>query len=153
MSLSKLWGIIIGGNLVGSYIFAGIITNLGPSMNIISHEAFYEVAHELTNHSWSIIFSSSILAGWLMGLLSWLVTSSRDTISRIFIVILITFVIGLGGLHHSVVGSIEVFSGLLISSEINWNDYIKFQTAATSGNVVGGVVFVALLKYGLTNWK
>jgi len=80
-----------------------------------------------------------------------LVTSSQETISRIVIIALITLVIGIGGLHHSIVGSIEVFTASLTSIEITWKEYLHVQTWATLGNIIGGVVFVAFIKYSHVN--
>ena len=93
------------------------------------------------------MFLSAVLAGWLMGLVSWLVASSCETISRIVVTFMITLLIGLAGLHHSIVGSIEVFSGLLLSDQITAMDYLQFEVIAVLGNIVGGVVFVSLIKF------
>ena len=146
-SLMKLWGIVYLGNLLGGYIMAGILALQGPSMEIISVEAFYHIAHKLTKYNWLIIIGSSILAGWLMGQLSWLVTSSQETISRMVTVVLITALIGVGGLHHSIVGSIEVLAGVLTSEKLHWSDYLHFQFFTTVGNIIGGVVFVSVIKF------
>lgn len=146
-SLLKLWGIIFLGNILGGYLMATILTFFGPSMKIITEETFSDLALKMTQYSSMIILGSSILAGWLMGLLSWLVTSSQETISRILIVILITSLIGIGGLHHSIVGSIEVFAGVLTGST-PIGEYFRFQWWTTLGNIIGGVVFVSLIKYG-----
>lgn len=146
LSLLQVWGIVYAGNLLGGYLIAFILTQLGASMNIISEAAFHHLALKLVDHSIMVIVGSSMLAGWLMGLLSWLVTSAQETISRIFIIILITSLIGLGGLHHSIVGSIEVFAGCLVS-DIPLAAYGKFQLWSTVGNIGGGVLFVSLLKY------
>lgn len=145
--LFGLWGLVYFGNLIGGFLFSVILINVGPDVGFIKQEAFYHLAHELVSYDWSTILMSSLFAGWMMGLLGWLVTSSQETISRIFVVILVTAVIGLAGLHHCIVGSIEVFSGMLSSSEISLADYFKFQIWATLGNALGGVIFVAVLKY------
>lgn len=145
-SLARLWGIIYVGNLIGGYVMAMILSGLGPTMGIISENAFYHLAHNMVKYDWLVILGSSIIAGWLMGQLSWLVTSSQETISRIFIIILVTSLIGLGGLHHSIVGSIEVFAGVL-ASRIEVTDYFHFQFWTTIGNVIGGVVFVSVIKF------
>ncbi len=150
-SLMVLWGIVYAGNLLGGYFFGYILSILPERLNAIDNGAFYGLAKKLTDHPWHIILGSGILAGWLMGLLSWLVTSSQETISRIFIIILITSVIGIGGLHHSIVGSIEVFTASLTSTEIIWKDYLHVQTWATLGNIIGGVVFVAFVKFSHVN--
>jgi formate/nitrite transporter FocA (FNT family) len=81
-----------------------------------------------------------------MGLLSWVVAASRDTISQIVLVWLIATVIGLGRLHHVVVGSVEVLAGAF-SGAVSAADYGHFLLWTTLGNVVGGSFFVALIKY------
>ncbi len=147
-SLGAIWGVIYVGNLVGGYLISLILIAIGPNMGIMSSEALYHLAEKMISYNWYIILSSSILAGWLMGLLSWLITASRETISRIFLIILVTSFIGIGGLHHSIVGSIEVFSGMVSNQGITLIDYGYFQSLATIGNIIGGVVFVSLFKYG-----
>ena len=146
-SLIILWGLVFSGNLAGGYLFSFILTKLPVAMGIISKNALVNLAYEMIDYHWTIILGSGVLAGWLMGLMSWLVASSTETISRIFVVILVGSVIGLGGLHHSIVGSIEVFNGLLLDKGINIRDYLHFQIWTTIGNIIGGVVFVALIKF------
>ena len=148
-----LWGFVYLGNLTGGYIFSLLLTQIGPTIGFVSTEAFYHIAHELVDYEWQVILLSALLAGWMMGLLGWLVTSSQETISRIIVIILVTFIIGLTGLHHCIVGSIEVFSGWISSPDIHFYDYVKFQIWATIGNTIGGAVFVSLLKYGHASVK
>ena len=95
----------------------------------------------------AVILIAGIFAGWLMGLLAWLVTAAQETISRIFIIWIITATIGILHLPHSIAGNVEVLFGLLISTEIGFIDYVQFLTMATIGNVLGGAIFVGLLKY------
>jgi len=146
--LLKLWGLVYLGNLVGGYIFSALISVIGPAVGFIDSETFYHLAHELADYEWHTILLSALLAGWMMGLLGWLVTSSQETISRIVIIVLVTSIIGITGLHHCIVGSIEVFSGFIADDRILLGDYLRFQVWATVGNAIGGAVFVAFLKYG-----
>ncbi len=83
-----------------------------------------------------------------MGLLSWLVTASRETVSQILIILIITTTIGLAHLHHSVAGSIEVLVGLFSGHGITLGGYLHFLVWTTIGNSIGGVVFVGIVKYG-----
>ncbi len=152
-ALLVLWGLVFSGNLLGGYLFSIIIAKLGPQIGFIDPSAFHHIAHEMIDYDWQTIFLSALLAGWMMGLLGWLATSSQETISRIFIIVLVTFIIGLAGLHHCVVGSIEVFTGWIISPDIEFKDYLKFQVWATAGNAIGGAVFVSFLKYGHASVK
>lgn len=147
VNLLKLWGIVYAGNIIGGYVFGYILSHVGVNVGFIKIEAFTYLAHHLLEYDWDSILLSAILAGWMMGLLGWLVTSSQETISRIVLIIMVTFIIGLAGLHHSIVGSIEVFLGALTSPDISMTDYLHVQFWATLGNLLGGTVFVALLKF------
>jgi formate/nitrite transporter FocA (FNT family) len=151
--LFYIWGVVFAGNIIGGWIIGIILSYIGPHMGIISKDAFYELAYMTIRFDWKTIFVSGILAGWLMGLLSWLVTSSQETISRIVVVLLVTSLIGLGSLHHSIAGSVEVFTGMITSGKIGWGDYITFEINAVIGNLIGGCVFVAVLKFSMTRFR
>ncbi|TLP80932.1 formate/nitrite transporter family protein [Maribacter sp. ACAM166] len=146
--LISLWGIVILGNLVGGYIIGLFIVWMGPALGVISLEGIESLAFHVSHFSTMTILGSSVLAGWLMALLSWIITSTESASGKIVIIYMITFIIATAGLHHSIVGSIEVFAGLLTSSKISLMDYLTFQSTALVGNSVGGVFFVAILKYG-----
>jgi formate/nitrite transporter FocA (FNT family) len=148
--LSRIWGVIYLGNLIGGYIIGAAIAYIGPRLGLVTYDALEDIAKHLIDYSAPLILVSAILAGWLMGLVSWLATSSKETIARIVVVIIVTAVIGLGGLHHSIVGSTEVFAGLLSSDEISLSDYFVTQFWSTIGNIIGGVFFVSILKYQVT---
>jgi formate/nitrite transporter FocA (FNT family) len=46
------------------------------------------------------------------------------------------------------VGTVEVVAGVLTDPGIGWADYGRFLLWTTSGNTAGGVLFVAVIKYG-----
>ncbi len=145
--LLRLWGTVYVANILGAGLFAAGIAYIGPALGIIDRDVFTEIARGVVEHPSSTILLSGILAGWLMGLLSWLVAAGRDTISQIVIVWLVTATIGVGHLHHSIVGSVEVLAGVFTSSETSWGDFGHFLLWATLGNAIGGPVFLALLKH------
>ncbi len=146
-SLFKIWGLVIFGNLLGGFLMAMVLIWIGPKLNIFELSTFETIAKHVTKPDSLTILVSAILAGWLMGLLSWLLTSSTETMSRIVIIYVITATMSFTGLHHSIIGNIEVFSGMITSPNIEFIDYLKFQFFAILGNAIGGAVFVALLKY------
>lgn len=146
--LARLWGLVYAANVTGAAAFAFLLTGVAPQLGVVEPEAFGRIAHTLVEHEGGTIFLSAVLAGWLMGLLSWLVSAGRDTTSQIFFVWLVTASIGLGHLHHCIVGTTEVLAGLFAGQAIGWAAYGHFLLWTTLGNAVGGVVFVALLKYG-----
>ena len=146
--LGRLWGLIYVANQVGAALFAAFLSFLGPRLGVIDAQVFGEIASGLVEHPGWVILLSGVLAGWLMGLLSWLVAASRDTISQIFIVALVTTAIGIAHLHHAVVGTAEVLAGVFSGQGATLADFGKFLLWATLGNILGGVFFVALIKFG-----
>ncbi|SHF50177.1 Formate/nitrite transporter FocA, FNT family [Salegentibacter echinorum] len=146
-NLLKLWGVVILGNLIGGYLMALVLIWIGPKLHIFDMQTVEKIAVHVTDADSFTIFISAILAGWLMGLLSWLITSFKDSVSRILVIFGITATMSFTGLHHSIIGNIEVFAGLISTPKVVLSDYLTFQSLALFGNAVGGAVFVALLKY------
>lgn len=115
-------------------------------MEIIKPEAYKHIAEKIPHYNSASLFGSAVFAGWLMGLLAWLISSTTETISKILLIILVTFVIGVTGLHHCIVGSVEMFAAMLSGNGISFSNYIYFISLAAPGNIIGGAVFVAALK-------
>lgn len=145
--LGRGWCVVYFANLLGATGFAALLAHIGPDLGVASPEALGEIAHHVVDHTASTIFLSAIMAGWMMGLVSWLVTAGRDTVGQIIFVWLVTSAIGLCGLHHCIVGTVEVLAGIFAGGDIAWSQFATFLACATTGNAVGGVVFVALLKF------
>ncbi|WP_295180419.1 formate/nitrite transporter family protein [uncultured Christiangramia sp.] len=146
-SLFQIWGVVILGNLAGGMLIALTVSWLGSGLNLFEAEVIAKIGEHFVDYDILTIFLSAIMAGWLMGLLSWLVTSSKETTAEILIIYLITAVMGFTGLHHSIIGHIEIFAGMLVSDKITFLVYLKTLVTALAGNAVGATVFVALLKY------
>ena len=146
-ALGRTWGVIYAGNLVGGVVFAGVAAIVGPEFGIFEPAVLSEVVAPYVTHSTLGVFGGAILAGWLMGLLSWLVTAVRDSISRIFFVWFITLLIGFTHLPHSILGYIEM-AAAVFATPLGIDALARFLLLATLGNAIGGVVFVALVKYG-----
>ena len=147
-ALARLWAVVFVANQMGAAAFAGLATLIGPDMETIRPEVFGRIAHRLTDHPGHAIFLSGVLAGWLMGLLSWLVAAGRDTVSQIVLVWIVATAIAFANLHHCVLGAVEVLAGVFADEGLVLADYGRFLLWATLGNIVGGVFFVAFLKYG-----
>jgi len=146
--LGRVWSVTLVANLLGCALFAALIALLGPQMGIIDPGAFGTLASALLPYSWWVIFLSGVVAGWLMGLVTWLSAASRDTVSRMLFVLIVTSVIGFGPFHHSILGTTEVLSAMFLGQGVTLGEYGRFILWTTSGNIVGGAVFVGLLNYG-----
>ncbi|HEX5472057.1 MAG TPA: formate/nitrite transporter family protein [Lacipirellulaceae bacterium] len=144
----RLWGVVYIGNLIGAAFCAYLLVIAGSGLREIEPKSFHEIATVIVDNSAPIMLLSGIIAGWLMGLVSWVVAASRDTISQIVIIALFTGVIGLGHLHHSILGTAEVLGGIFSQSGTTVGEFGHFLLWSTIGNAIGGAGFVALLKFG-----
>ena len=144
-TLIRLWLVVIVGNLIGAVACA----SLHYSAVEVTHArpGYIEIGHHLTKFSVPGLFVSGVLAGWLMALGAWLVGSSPRTIAQIALIYVVTFLIGVGGLHHSIAGSVEMFAAMFLDSQFTPAMAARFISIALLGNLVGGSCFVALLNY------
>jgi formate/nitrite transporter FocA (FNT family) len=149
-AVGRLWALVYVGNVVGGSMFAVAMVYFAPAYGTVDPAAFTDIAADLVRHSAWLLFGGAVLAGWMMGLLTWLIVAAQESISRIFLVWLVTFSIGVAHLPHSIAGNVEVLAGTLVSPTITVVDYAAFLVLSTVGNAVGGTVFVALVKYGHT---
>jgi len=144
--LLRLWLIVIAGNLCGAMIIAGF---LFAADNVVqARPGYITIGHHLIHFGGGSLFISALLAGWLMALGAWLVMATPPTLSQMTSIYIVTFIIGLGGLHHSIAGSVEIFTAYLVSNDFSVSQVIRFIGMTIFGNLVGGSIFVALLNYG-----
>lgn len=146
--LARLWGITYTANLAGCVVFSVLLAGVVASRDVLQASAFGSLAGALVPLSWWAILLSGVLAGWLMGLVTWLSAASRDTIGRAAFVVLGTGAIGFAPFHHSILGATEVLTALLLGQGVSVGGFTHFMIWTTLGNVVGGTVFVGLLNYG-----
>ena len=82
-----------------------------------------------------------------MGLVSWLVTAAKETTGQIVLVWLVTSSIGMGSLHHCVVGSVGILPAVYLGLSFGFSDYVATILWDDAGEHGGRGRFVALLKY------
>lgn len=141
----RLWAVVLIMNLIGTLLYAAAAayTDLfSPEVR----QAFGELGtHAAAAGFWETLLHA-VLAGWLIALMVWLLPQSGP--ASVLIIMIITYTVGLGGFSHVIAGSAEVgyaaFAGL-----VSWYQYaFGFIVPALFGNVIGGVLFVALLNFG-----
>ncbi|MCK7598037.1 formate/nitrite transporter family protein [Microbulbifer sp. CAU 1566] len=149
--LMRVWGLIYAGNLLGAALFSALFVQFVGMTDRFDDTVFSYYGAKMTSDYVGGQFLGAIFAGWLMGLLAWMVTSSTETISRITAVALITFVIGLGGLPHCIAGAVGMFSAWFSEgTTVGFAEVAEFLAIATIGNTIGGSVFVGRMKYSFT---
>ena len=144
--LLRLWLTVGAGNLLGAAASAGLLTVADEVVH--AREGYLEIGRHLVAFHSLPLFVSAVLAGWLMALGAWLILATPPTMSQMAAIYVVTFLIGLGGLHHSIAGSVEMFIAYLIGDEFTAGESIRFIAWALVGNLVGGSCFVAVLNYG-----
>jgi formate/nitrite transporter FocA (FNT family) len=144
-SLLRLWITIVVGNLVGAFVSASLM--IGADSVIGAREGYIEIGRHLVAFPSMALLLSAILAGWLMALGAWLIMATPPTVSQIVSIYIVTFLIGLGGLHHSIAGAVEIFAAVLASNEFGVSQVVRFLSLALIGNLIGGSFFVAALNY------
>ncbi|MDF2179236.1 formate/nitrite transporter family protein [Aliiglaciecola sp. CAU 1673] len=144
--LFKLWGIVIAGNLIGGAASSGLLIMAEPVIH--AKAGYLLLAEHLLGFPVQTLFISAILAGWLMALGAWIVLATYSTLSQIVCIYIVTFLIGLGGFHHSIAGSIELFAAYFSTNVLQFSQLPPVIITVLAGNLVGGSIFVAVLNYG-----
>lgn len=145
LQLLRLWVLVVAGNLIGAAGMASLLS-LGEPI-IGAAEGYRELARHIVDAPTAALWGSTILAGWLMAQGAWLVLGATSTSGQMLSIAVVTFLIGLGQLHHSIAGAVEVFAAYFVTDELQPADIATFLAIALGGNLVGGSVFVAVLNY------
>jgi formate/nitrite transporter FocA (FNT family) len=144
--LLRLWAIVVVGNLLGALASATLLKLADPVVG--AADGYVEIGRHLVAYDSVPLLFSAILAGWLMALGAWLILATPPTVSQFASIYVVTFLIGLGGLHHSIAGAVEIFTAVLMSDEFTAAAVSRFLGVALVGNLIGGSLFVAVLNYG-----
>lgn len=142
--VARLWAIVLGANLVGALAF-GLVAARLPVFSAADLRGFDAVAASAMAGDAGATFLRAIFAGWLIALMVWLLPAAEA--GRVWIIVIITYVVALGGFAHIIAGSVEGFyavaRGLLTAPDF----VARFLVPTLVGNVLGGVSLVAALNH------
>lgn len=143
-NVSRLWLVVLFANLLGALIFAWVVGRTSVFAPEVQ-QAFIDIGHKAMKPSFWTILLRGIFAGWLIALLVWLLPFAET--ARVWVILLITYVVAVSHLSHVIVGSIEVFT-LAAMQEASWLSVLwKYSLPALIGNVIGGVVLTAAINH------
>ena len=132
------------GNLLGALLFAmaiGLTDVFEPKV----HLAFGAIGQEALRNGFLTTFASGIFAGWLIALMVWMLPAAST--NQVGVIIIVTYLVGIAGFAHIVVGSVEVLY-LVVTGAAGVQTYISgFFIPALLGNLVGGFVLVTWLNH------
>ncbi len=142
--LIRLWGVVLFGNLCGTILVAYVMLEL-PIFDTRTDHAFLEIGRKVMENHASQMFAKGIVSGWMIATMVWMIPSMES--AKMWIIILITYLMALGDFTHIVVGSAEV-SYLVFAGELAWSDFwMVFAGPTLAGNIIGGSCIFALISH------
>lgn len=140
----RLWGIVLLANLIGTLIIAGVIAE-SPVFGSHVQKALEEIGKKAMEPSFGVTFLRGIFAGWLIALVVWLLPYAET--ARLWVIVILTYIIGIGHLSHGIAGSVEVFTLAFMDGTSWWKAFAYFTVPSLLGNILGGVAIVAVLNH------
>jgi len=142
--VARLWGVVLVANVVGTLLFAFVVART-DLFDVEARRAFGAIGLEAFGDYFWTTFIRGVFAGWLIAIMVWMLPAAQS--AQVLVIILITYVVGLGGLAHIIAGSAET-AFVVFSGGATWGDYLgRFFVPTLLGNVVGGVTIVAALNH------
>lgn len=143
----RLWGLVLLGNLVGALLIA-LTVAYTEAFGAGAKAAFVELGLKAIEPDVGATLVRGIFAGWLIALLVWLLPYAET--ARVWVIIIITYIISLGHFSHVIAGAVETFT-LAALQQASWGGVLAgYILPALVGNIVGGVILVAVLNHEQT---
>ncbi|MFL5560326.1 MAG: formate/nitrite transporter family protein [Gemmatimonadaceae bacterium] len=140
----RLWGIVLLTNVIGTILFSLMMAKTSVFDEKLK-AAFLAIGLEAIEPSPGTIFLKAIIAGMLIALLVWMLPAAKT--AHIWVIVVMTWLIGVGALAHVIVGSVET-SYLMWAGAASVGTYLgHFMLPTLLGNMLGGVGLVALVNH------
>ena len=142
--VARLWSIVLAGNLLGALIFAMLLAHISIFPPFVVAQ-FGLLARASVHSDFGGSVLRGVFAGWLIALMVWLLPAAENT--RLHVIVILTYVVALGGFGHIIAGSVEAFYAVG-DGAISWQMcLVDFTLPTLIGNIVGGASLVAALNY------
>ena len=142
--LLRLWGLVLAGNLLGTGLAALAFNHL-PVFDDAVREAFVSISMKIMHNSPWEMFANAMISGWIIATMVWMFPSAGA--AKIWVIIMMTWLVALGDLTHIVVGSVEILY-LVFNGDISWQQFIwPFALPTLAGNIIGGTFIFALISH------
>ena len=139
-NVARLWSVVLLANLAGAAVFAAAAA-FTPAFSHEVRDAFARIGHEALDPGFTTNAIRGVYAGFLIATMVWLLPGSGE--SRMWIVIVIAWVVGIASLAHVIAGSSETLY-VVFRGERAFTDYLlHFLLPSFIGNSIGGVALVA----------
>lgn len=143
--VARLWAVVLAANLVGAALFAWLLAAT-PAFDSPTRNWFERIsAEELLVPGFGAMLVRGMIAGWLIALMIWLLPFAES--ARVWVIVAIAYLVGLGHLPHVIAGSVAAFYGVIAGSASVPGCLVGFVLPTLLGNVIGGVAMVAALAH------
>ncbi|KGT91867.1 membrane protein [Erwinia typographi] len=142
--LLRLWGIVLGGNLTGTGLASLAFSHM-PVFDGATKQAFVAISQKVMENPPGEMFANAVVSGWIIATMVWMFPSAGA--AKIWVIILMTWLVALGDLAHIVVGSVEVLY-LVFNGLISWHEFLwPFALPTLAGNIIGGTFIFAVISH------
>lgn len=143
---ARLWSIVFVANMVGC-VAAALVLVFGHILPDIRLEGILSVSRHYAEAAALEHFTWGVPAGFLIAALVWILPR-MESAGEVLMIVIVTYIIGLGGMSHVVAGSTELFI-LVARGELGIGAAVFGGILpALGGNVLGGTGIFAALTYG-----
>ncbi len=143
----RLWGVVLLANMLGTLLFA-LVLSTGVVLSETPTAALHQLAGHVSDSNFSLTLVRAIFAGWLIALMVWLLPFAET--ARLAVIILLTYLIAVGGFPHIIAGSTGAFYAVLQGITPLPTALYNFFLPTLLGNMIGGIAMVAVLNYAQT---
>jgi formate/nitrite transporter FocA (FNT family) len=144
LNVCRLWGVVLAANLIGAFIFAWGIAHT-TVVDPVVHDSLRVIGRAAAQGTMAQLFLQGIFAGWLIALMVWMLPATQG--GKTMVIVVMTYMIGLGGFPHIIAGSVEVLYAVARDG-LPWSRYLlSWGPPTLVGNIVGGVALVSALNY------
>jgi len=144
LDVLRFWAIVLLTNLVGALAFAWLLGATDAYGPVVKGQ-FAQLGYAaLSLHFWGTVLRA-VFAGWIIATVVWLQPVAGS--ARIFVIVILTYLVGLANLSHIIAGSVETMF-LVTTGRLAWSTWLyHFMLPTLLGNTIGGVAFVAVLNH------
>ena len=140
----RVWGVVLGANLLGALAVAWVAGH-SAVFEPNTLRTFTVIGQKAVAPDVSTTMARAVFAGWLIALIVWLLPFAET--ARVWVIFAITYVVALAGFPQIVTAAVTGFY-LTTTGRLEWVDALAhFLLPTLMGNIVGGVLLVAVLNH------
>ncbi|KAJ03982.1 formate/nitrite transporter family protein [Sulfitobacter mediterraneus] len=143
--MMRLWGIVLGANVVGAFAAAALFV-FTPALSPDLMPAIEGLSQHATGMGASQSFWRAIPAGIIVALIVWMLPQASA--SAFWLILVFTWLIAAGDFTHIVAGSVEM-AVLVLQGALSAGPAIfGFFLPVLAGNIIGGTLIFTLVAWG-----